>query len=76
MYALIIPFWKKTFDSIGYTYIIPENLKQKIKPWIVVEFFLKEELTYWIIYDFVSKIDFDKSKLIVSHIEINLKRSL
>lgn len=63
MYALIIPFWKKTFDSIGYTYIIPEKIKDKIRLWNVVEFFLKEELTYGIIYDFVSKIDFDKSKL-------------
>ncbi len=63
MYWLIIPFWKKTFDSIGYTYIIPENLLNKVKKWMVVEFFLKEEITYWVIYDFVDKISFDKTKL-------------
>lgn len=63
MYWLIVPFWKKTFDNIGYTYIIPDRLSNKIKRWMVVEFFLKEELSYWIVYDFVDKVYFDPNKL-------------
>lgn len=62
MYCLIIPFWKKTFDSIWYTYSYSENL-HNLKLWQIVEIEFKNEIWYWIIYEFVNKIDFDESKL-------------
>ena len=63
MYLLIIPFTKKTFDSIWYTYTIEKSFESSVKIGSVVEFFLKDELTYWIVYDFCDNINFDKSKL-------------
>lgn len=63
MYLLIIPFWKKTFDSVWYTYLAPPDLNWNIIKWSIVEFFLKDELTFWVVYDFCSQISFDKSKL-------------
>jgi len=62
MYCLVVPFWKKTFDSIGYTYSYNKNLYD-LKLWQIVEIEFKSEIWFWIVYDFIDKIDFDENKL-------------
>ncbi|MDD2907361.1 MAG: DEAD/DEAH box helicase family protein [Candidatus Gracilibacteria bacterium] len=52
MFTYIIPFGK-TFDDVGFTYKIPDFLKSGIKLGQIVEFELKNEITYGVIYEFV-----------------------
>lgn len=62
MYCLVIPFWKKTFDSIWYTYSYNKDLTN-LELWQIVEIEFKNEVVYWIVYDFIDKIEFDENKL-------------
>ncbi len=56
MYCYIIPFWK-TFDNIGFTYSIPDNLVIDIMLWQVIEIPFKNDVIYWIVYNIFDNLD-------------------
>lgn len=62
MFSIVIPFWQ-TFDDIGFTYIVPETLKNTIKIWQIVKIpFWKKEI-FWCVIEILSETSVNKEKL-------------
>ena len=62
MYAIVSPFWN-TFDDIWLTYFIPEDFRDDIKKYQVVEIPLKNKIDIAVVLDIVLETDIDQSKL-------------